>query len=364
MRQSSAGVLPVVLAAGLGTRMKSSKPKVLHELCGRPMLAYVLDVAREVSGLRPLVVYSPATSAITEIFAREADFALQETPLGTADALRAALAAIPETADEILVLQADVPLVQADLLAEMIDLRRARNAAMALVAVHSAEPEGFGRVVRTDDGGQVLRVVEEKDATPEEREIDEINAGVYAFDAAWLRRRIGDVKPSPVSGEFYLPALVELARDDRRPVVSLEVEDDGTLAGINDRSQLAAAELEMRMIINERHMLAGVTFVDPIRTYVDATVELAQDVVLEPGVILRGSTRIGEGTRIGAGSQIIDSVIGRDCLIRASVLERSEVEDGARIGPFSHVRAESSIGRKARVRKPRQSGGSPPAKSK
>jgi bifunctional UDP-N-acetylglucosamine pyrophosphorylase/glucosamine-1-phosphate N-acetyltransferase len=349
MSQPPEGVLPVVLAAGLGTRMKSSRPKVLHELCGRPMLAYVLDAAREVSDQRPLVVYSTASSAIPEIFAGQADFALQETPLGTADALRAALAVAPETASEILVLQADLPLVQADLLAEMIDLRRARNAAMALVAVHAAEPEGLGRVVRTEDGGQVLRIVEEKDATPEEREIEEINVGVYAFDGAWLRRRIGDVKPSPVSGEFYLPALVELARDDRRPVVSLEVDDDGTLTGINDRSQLAAAELELRMIINERHMLSGVTFVDPIRTYVDASVELAPDVTLEPGVILRGSTRIGEGTRIGAGSQIIDTVIGRGCLVWASVLECSEVEDEVQIGPFSHLRAKSSIGPKVRL---------------
>jgi bifunctional UDP-N-acetylglucosamine pyrophosphorylase/glucosamine-1-phosphate N-acetyltransferase len=349
MNQPVEGVLPVVLAAGLGTRMKSSKPKVLHELCGRPMLAYVLDAAREVAAGRPLVVYSPATAAITEIFAADADFALQEVPLGTADALRAAVAAAPSTASEILVLQADVPLVQPDLLAEMIDLRRARNAAMALVAVHTADPEGLGRVLRTDDGGQVLRIVEEKDATPDEREIEEINAGVYAFDAAWLRRRIGDVKPSPVSGEFYLPALVELAHEDKRPVVSLEVEDDGTLTGVNDRSQLAAAELEMRMIINERHMLAGVTFVDPARTYVDATVELAQDVVLEPGVILRGRTRIGEGTRVGAGSQIIDTTIGARCFIWASVLESSEVEDEVQIGPMSHLRAGSSIGRRARL---------------
>jgi bifunctional UDP-N-acetylglucosamine pyrophosphorylase/glucosamine-1-phosphate N-acetyltransferase len=338
-----------VLAAGLGTRMKSSKPKVLHELCGRPMLAYVLDAAAEVTGRRPLVVYSPATSAITELFAGRADFALQEQPLGTADALRAALAAAPEDATEILVLQADVPLVQPDLLAEMIDLRRARNAAMALVAVHTADPKGLGRVVRTDDGGQVLRIVEEKDAGPEERGIEEINAGVYAFDGEWLRRRIGDVKPSPVSGEFYLPVLVELAHEDKRPVVSLELEDDGTLAGVNDRSQLAAAELEMRMIINERHMLAGVTFVDPIRTYVDASVELGRDVVLEPGVMLKGSTRIGDGTRVGAGSQIIDTVVGRDCFIWASFLESSEVEDEVRIGPMSHLRAGSSIGPKVRL---------------
>ncbi len=343
------GILPVVLAAGLGTRMKSRKPKVLHELCGRPMLAYVLAAASEVGGRKPLVVYSSATEAIRSAFAEHADFALQAEPLGTADAVKAALAVAPDEFEEMLVLSGDVPLVQTDLLIELIDLRRSRNAAVAIVGVHSTDPEGLGRVLRSEDGGQVLRIVEEKDATVEERDIDEINAGVYAFDARWLRRRIHDVKPSAVSGEFYLPALVELAREDHRAVVSLEVEDDGTLAGVNDRSQLAAAELELRMLINERHMLAGVTMVDPIRTYVDVTVELAPDVVLEPGVILRGSTRIGEGTRVGAGSQIIDTVVGRDCVVWASILESSEVEDEVQIGPFSHLRPKSSIGRKARL---------------
>jgi bifunctional UDP-N-acetylglucosamine pyrophosphorylase/glucosamine-1-phosphate N-acetyltransferase len=349
MSESVEAVLPVILAAGLGTRMNSSRPKVLHELCGRPMLAYVLDAARQVSDQRPTVVYSPATAEITQVFDGEADFALQEAPLGTADAVRAALARAPESVDEVLVLAGDVPLVQPDLLAEMIDMRRARDAALALISVHTADPAGLGRVVRTEDGGQVLRVVEEKDATPAEREIEEINAGVYAFDAAWLRRRIGDVKPSPISGELYLPALVELARQDRRPVVSLEVEDDGTLAGINDRLQLSEAELALRVAINERHMAAGVTFVDPVRTYVDATVVLARDVVLEPGVILRGRTRIGEGTRIAAGSQIIDTVVGCGCTIWASVIESSEVEDEVQIGPFSHLRPGASIGRKAKL---------------
>jgi bifunctional UDP-N-acetylglucosamine pyrophosphorylase/glucosamine-1-phosphate N-acetyltransferase len=341
MSQTSQAVLPVILAAGLGTRMKSRRPKVLYELCGRPMLAFVLDAAREVSGRRPLVVYSPATAVITEVFADQADFALQAETLGTADAVRAAMAVAPEDVGEILVLSGDVPLVAPDLLAELVDLRRARNAAVALIAVHSLEPGGLGRVVRGEDGGQVLRIVEQKDASPDELGIEEINAGVYALEAAWLRRRIGDVKPSPVSGEFYLPELVTLAHQDRRPVVSLDVEDDGTLVGINDRSQLAAAELELRMAVNERHMLAGVTMVDPIRTYVDVTVELGRDVVLEPGVVLRGTTRIGEGTRVGAGSQIIDTVVGRDCVISASVLEAAEVEDGARIGPFSYVRPKS-----------------------
>jgi bifunctional UDP-N-acetylglucosamine pyrophosphorylase/glucosamine-1-phosphate N-acetyltransferase len=349
MSQPSENVLPVILAAGLGRRMKSRKAKVLHELCGRPMLAYVLAAARETCSQRPLIVYSPTTAAVTSVFADEADFAIQEEPLGTANAVRAAMAAIPHSTGEILVLSGDVPLVQADLLAELIDLRRARNAAMALVAVHTSDTEGLGRVVRNEDGGQVLRIVEETDATPEELEIEEINAGVYVFDATWLRLRIGDVEPSQVSGEFYLPELVALARQDGRAVVSLEVEDDGTLAGINDRSQLAAAEMEMRMIVNERHMQAGVTMIDPFRTYVDVSVELGTDVVLEPGVILRGNTRIGEGTRIGAGSFIVDTVIGRNCHIWASALESSEVEDEVQIGPFSHLRSKSSIGPKVRL---------------
>jgi bifunctional UDP-N-acetylglucosamine pyrophosphorylase/glucosamine-1-phosphate N-acetyltransferase len=349
MTETSDGILPVILAAGLGARMKSHKPKVLHELCGRPMLAFVLDAAHEMIARKPLVVYSPATAAVTEVFAGRADFALQAEPLGTADAVRAALAVAADGIGEVLVLSGDVPLVQSDLLAELIDMRRARNAAMALVSVHALDPEGLGRVVRSDDGSQVLQIVEQRDATPDELDIDEINAGVYAFDAEWLRRRIGDVKPSPVSGEYYLPALVTFAMQDHRPVVSLEVEDDGTLAGINDRAQLAEAEAELRALINTRHMLAGVTMVDPQRTYVDASVELEPDVVLEPDVILRGSTVIGAGTRIGSGSQIIDTKVGRGCLIWASVLESSEVEDEVQIGPFSHLRPKSSIGRKAKL---------------
>ena len=349
MSQPSESVLPVILAAGLGTRMKSSKPKVLHELCGRPMLAYVLAAAAAVTAHRPLIVYSPPTAAIKDAFADRADFALQDAPRGTADALRAALAVAPADAPEILVLSGDVPLVDPVILDELVELRRARKAAMALIAVQTLMPEGLGRIVRSDDGGEVLRIVEQKDASPEELEIDEVNAGLYAFDAGWLRRRIAEIKPSPTSGEFYLTDLVAMARADNRPVVSIEVEDDGTLGGINDRSQLAAAELDLRLSINEAHMMAGVTMVDPARTYIDWSVVLAPDVTVEPDVVLRGSTRIGTGTRIGAGSQIIDTVVGENCFIWASVLESSEVEDEVQIGPFSHLRPRSSIGRKAKL---------------
>lgn len=312
------------------------------------MLAYVLDAAREATGARPLVVTSPATEAVREPFAGEADFALQDEPRGTGDAVRAALAALADGVEEAVVLSGDVPLLDAELVRQLVELRRAGGAVMALVSFETFDPTGLGRVVR-NRAGRIVRIVNEKDATPEELEIDEVNAGLYAFDVAWLRRRIGNLRPSAATGELYLTDLVELARRDRHPVGGLEVEWDGTLDGINDRKQLADAEAELRARINLGHMLAGVTIRDPLTAFIDATVELAGDVTIEPNVILRGRTRIGEGTVIGAGSEIRDSVVGRDCLVWASVLEEAEVEDEVRIGPFAHLRPGASIGRGAKL---------------
>ncbi|HXG40824.1 MAG TPA: bifunctional UDP-N-acetylglucosamine diphosphorylase/glucosamine-1-phosphate N-acetyltransferase GlmU, partial [Candidatus Limnocylindrales bacterium] len=335
--------VPIVLAAGLGTRMKSRRPKVLHPLCGRPMLGYVIDAARAATGARPLVVVSPATEEVRARFAGEADFAVQDEPRGTADAVRAALEALPDDVDEVLVLSGDVPRVPADLLVQLAEARRLDEAVITLVAVDTLEPEGLGRVVRTA-AGSVDRIVEEADADEVEREVSEINAGIYAFDARWLRERIGQLRPSPVTGELYLTDLVAVARAEGRLVTTLDVEDDGRLLGINDRAQLARAEWDLRAELNERHMRAGVTMVDPSTVYLEPTVELAPDVVLEPFVILRGRTRVGEGSTIGAGSQLVDTVVGRGCRIRASVVEGSTIEDGASVGPFAHVRAGSVIG--------------------
>ncbi|CAN5826131.1 bifunctional UDP-N-acetylglucosamine diphosphorylase/glucosamine-1-phosphate N-acetyltransferase GlmU [soil metagenome] len=332
----------VVLAAGRGTRMRSRLPKVLHPVCGRPMLEYVLSAAGEVTGTRPLVVISPATQAVREAFMGTADFAVQDEPRGTADALRAALAALPEEAAEIVVLSGDVPLVDPALVRDLASARGDAGAAMALVSVDVAEPGGLGRVVRDGSGG-VTAIVEARDASADELAIDEVNAGLYAFDVTWLRRRIEDIGPSAVTGEVYLTELVRLARMDDRAVACLEVEDDGTLLGINDRAELADAEVEMRLRINERHMRAGVTIVDPATAFIEAGVEIAPDVTLEPFVMLGGATRIGPDSRIRAGSQIIDALIGRGCVIWASILEASVVGDGVRIGPFAHVRGGSQI---------------------
>jgi bifunctional UDP-N-acetylglucosamine pyrophosphorylase/glucosamine-1-phosphate N-acetyltransferase len=336
------------MAAGLGTRMKSRTPKLLHPLAGRPMIAFVVDAGREATGRRPLVVTSPATAAVRDALGDEVDYALQAEPRGTGDAVAAALVALPDDIDEILVLTGDAPLVEPSLLEELLEERRLDQAAIALVAVDAIEPGRLGRVIR-DDAGTVERIVERKDATDEEIAVNEINSGLYAFDASWLRSRIGSLSPSPKTGELYLTELVEIARADGRLVVALTVEDDGRLLGINDRAELAQAEWDLRTRINGEHMRAGVTMRDPSTAYIDATVTLAEDVTLEPNVTLRGTTSVGQGTTIGAGTQVVDSTIGAGCLVWASIVEESTIEDGARIGPFSHLRPGSHVGPDAEI---------------
>ncbi|MET0771617.1 MAG: NTP transferase domain-containing protein, partial [Candidatus Limnocylindrales bacterium] len=230
----------VILAAGLGTRMRSRLPKVLHPVCGVPMLGYVIDAATTATGRRPLVVISPATDQVREVFAERAEFAVQDEPRGTADAVRAALAILPDDADEMVVLSGDVPLLAADLVTALLEVRREVDAAIALVSVDSLDPTGLGRVVRDEDGF-VRAIVEERDASEDELELSEINAGIYAFDARWLRRHLPLVAPSPATGELYLTALVDLAVADDMPVAALLLPDDGSLMGINDRAQLAQA---------------------------------------------------------------------------------------------------------------------------
>ncbi len=343
--------VPVVLAAGLGTRMRSRLPKLLHPLLGRPMLAYVLEAAVRATGSRPVIVHSPATAGVRDAFAGQADFALQDEPRGTGDAVRAALDVLPElrpAAREILVLNGDVPRVDPAILEALLEERRSARAPVALVSVVTDEPGSLGRVVRDEDGA-IERIVEAKDAADDELEVREINAGLYAFELAWLHRRLGDLVPSEVSGELYLTDLVRFARADGLPVTSVVVEDDGRLLGINDRLQLAETEGEMRAELVTRHLLAGVTMEDPSTVYLDATVELAEDVTLEPNVILRGATRIGEGTLVGSGCRIADTSIGSGCRIVASVLESSVVEDGVTIGPFSHLRPGSHVGAGAEI---------------
>jgi bifunctional UDP-N-acetylglucosamine pyrophosphorylase/glucosamine-1-phosphate N-acetyltransferase len=324
------------------------------------MLAYVLDAweAARTSDAEPaaadssvveappesaVVVYSNATKAIRDMVGERARLALQAKPRGTGDAVRAALDAIPDGTNEIVVLSGDVPLVTAPQLLAVLEQRRLDDAAIALASVFAANPAELGRVVRSEFG-TVERIVEARDASPEELETNEVNAGLYAFDARWLRRRVGALKESKSNGELYLTDLIRLARDDGRIVSAVGFDDDGTFDGINDRSQLAQAEWALRVRLNERHMRAGVTMRDPSTVYLDWEVVLAEDVTIEPGSILRGRTSVETGTTVGPNTTIVDSTIGRDCTIWASVVEGSTVEHDVRIGPFSHVRPGSQVG--------------------
>lgn len=357
-RPASSRTVAVILAAGLGTRMRSRTPKVLHPLCGRPMLAFVLDawaatrdegaVDQGPAGSDAVVVYSPQTEPVRVFVGDVARTALQAEPRGTGDAVRAALEAIDADVAELLVLSGDVPLVTAPQLVAVLEQRRMDDAAIALASVFAANPAELGRVVRSEFG-TVERIVEARDASPDELETNEVNAGIYAFDARWLRRRIEALRPSASNGELYLTDLVRLARDDGRIVSAVGFDDDGTFDGINDRSQLAQAEWALRVRLNERHMRAGVTMRDPSTVYLDWEVALEEDVTIEPGSSLRGRTAIGGGSVIGPGSTILDSTIGRDCQVWASVVESSTVEDEVRIGPFAHLRPGSHVGRGSEI---------------
>jgi bifunctional UDP-N-acetylglucosamine pyrophosphorylase/glucosamine-1-phosphate N-acetyltransferase len=316
------------------------------------MLDYVLDAwestADGAASGRPVIVYSPSVEAVTTALAARGTFALQDVPRGTGDAVRAALEMIPIEASEILVLSGDVPLVTGSDLDAVLEARRQDDSAIALASVFAADPARLGRIVR-GDFGTVERIVEANDATPEELEGNEVNAGVYAFDAAWLRRRIDALQPSAATGEVYLTDLVALAREDGRLVSAVAFDDDGRFDGINDRAQLAAAEWSLRVRLNEAHMRNGVTMRDPSTVYLDWNVDLGEDVTLEPNVILRGSTTVGTGAVIGAGSQLIDATIGDGAEVWASIIESSTIEDGATVGPFSHLRPGSTVGRGATV---------------
>jgi bifunctional UDP-N-acetylglucosamine pyrophosphorylase / glucosamine-1-phosphate N-acetyltransferase len=340
------------MAAGLGTRMKSRTPKVLHELCGRPMLAYVIDAAREATGAKPIVVYSPQTEQILYAFAGKADFALQKAPKGTGDAVKAALVELPKGTTEVAVLSGDVPLIEPASVGLVLDARRKAKSPMALAVVEFEDPTGYGRV-ELGPKRTVKRIVEEKDASAKQRANTLVNAGLYAFDAGWLRKAVGRLSKSPKTGEIYLTELVALAAQDGTPAVAVEEPADADwaseLMGINDRSDLAEIQLMLQYDILQQLMVEGVTLHDPQTTVIEAGVKVAPDVTIEANVALRGKTSIGRDTLIRSGSQLIDSAVGERCVIWSSVIESSSLGNDVKVGPFAHLRAGCVVGDGAEI---------------
>ena len=352
----------IVLAAGKGTRMRSTLPKVLHQVAGLPLLAHVLNAIDAIPSSdafaplvstttthRPIVVLGHEAQQVEDQFGTRCHYALQEEQLGTGHAVLAAENAVQElnpTPQTILVCYGDTPLISGQLLARVLFEHLTNHATMTFLTAISEQPSDFGRIVRDTDG-HVRAIVEMKRATEEQKRINEVNSGIYCFDQSWLWPAL-HMLPRNASGEYYLTDLVAVASSQGCKIVTVSGSFDKTI-GINDRVQLAAAERILRARVLEQLMYAGVTILDPPSTYIDAHVEIGTDTIILPGTMITGKTRIGTACRIGPGTTIDASLLGNGCIVRNSVLEGSTLEDGVRIGPFSHCRPGAHLARNVRM---------------
>lgn len=330
----------LILAAGEGTRMRSSLPKVLHTICGRSLLGHVLAAANSLDAGRIAVVLARDTiDVIREALGDRYQYVVQAERLGTGHAVLQARDVLLGQADEVLVLFGDTPLLRAETARAVVQLRRTSAARLALLSFRPGSPTGYGRVLR-DQHGHVTGLVEERDATPEQRLIGECNSGIMCIDAAWLWDVLPQVPRSPIKGEYYLTDLVAMAVAAGGPgaAVALEAADEREAWGINDRVQLAEAEAVMRQQILASLMRAGVTIRDPAATYVDADVQVGRDTTLLPGTLLCGSTLVGARCEIGPHATLINTQVGDDVRARYVLVEGKQIPAGADIGPFVHLR--------------------------
>lgn len=326
------------MAAGEGTRMRSSTPKMLHPVCGRPLVAWPIVAAREAGAGRVAAIVSPGRD-ISPGFPGEVETVVQPESDGTGGAIRAALPLI-EGAETVVVLSGDHPLISAEDIAALLDAHASAGAAATMLTIELDDPGSYGRVVR-DENGEVERIVEAKaagDADPAELAIREINAGTYAFQADALATALRRLSNDNAQGEYYLTEVFSLMRDAGHSVAGHPTEDLAVTMGVNNRVELAAAEAEGRRRILERHMLAGVTVVDPGTTWVDAGVEIAADARIEPGTSLRGATVVGAGSAVGPLSTLIDTRLGEGVGVPHSYLVECDVLDGCNVGPFAYLR--------------------------
>jgi bifunctional UDP-N-acetylglucosamine pyrophosphorylase/glucosamine-1-phosphate N-acetyltransferase len=352
----------VVLAAGKGTRMRSTLPKVLHQAAGLPLLVHVLNAIDNISsasafvplrnttiGHRPIVVLGYEAEKVETTFGARYLYALQKEQSGTGHAVLVAekvvndLKPLPET---ILVCYGDTPLLSSEILARVLFEHLSNQATLTFLTATAEHPSDFGRVVR-DAHGQVREIVEVKRATEEQKRIIEVNSGVYCFDRSWLWPNL-QALPRNASGEYYLTDLVSLASSQECKIVTVNGTLEETI-GVNDRVQLAVVDRLLRLRVLERLMYTGVTIIDPASTYIDADVEIEPDTVILPATIITGKTRIGSMCRIGPATTIDQSVVGNGCIVRNSVLEETTLEDGVQIGPFSHCRPGAHLARNVRM---------------
>ena len=341
----------VVLAAGKGTRMKSGLIKVLHPVAGLPMIAWPVTAAREAGSDTIVLVIGHQANAVQGVFRGASDIrcAMQEEQLGTGHAVACALEALPGFQGTVLILCGDTPLLQTETLKNMLAYHREKEAAVTVLTALMDDPYGYGRVVR-DASGLVSRIVEQKDADPEEQEIREINSGIYCMDSRFLFANIREIGKENAQNEYYLTDLLAIAVRKGLTCLAIQAAEADEIMGVNDRIQLAEAGRILRRRINREHMLNGVTIIDPETTYIDQGAAIGADSTIHPGCHIGKGTIIGSGCEIEAGVSISGCRIGDDCHIKAaSVLENSELGEDVTVGPMAHLRPGTILGNKVKI---------------
>jgi len=338
----------IVLAAGKGTRMKSARPKVLHELCGRPMLWYVLQALRE-AGVGEIVVVSSAElqGHLTQFEVRPV---LQEPQLGTGHAVQVALRAFSLQDGHVMVVCGDMPLVDGALIRSIVDSAAAANgkaAALALLTARVPLPSNFGRVIR--HGRDVSRIIEERDCTAEQREVDEVNAGIYFYDERALREAVGKLTNNNAQSEYYLTDTVQMLVEGGERVLAVRAPDHRSVMGINDRSELAAARRELNARLCDRYMRDGVTIIDPATTYVEPELKFGADTFIYPNTTVGRLSETGERCEIGPNARVSHSRLGNNVIIKESVVVDSVLGDDVAVGPYAHLRSHTVLADHVRI---------------
>ncbi|MFD1179606.1 bifunctional UDP-N-acetylglucosamine diphosphorylase/glucosamine-1-phosphate N-acetyltransferase GlmU [Paenibacillus puldeungensis] len=340
--------LAIVLAAGQGKRMKSKLYKVLHPVCGKPMVGHVLSAVEKAGCERSIVVVGHGAEAVKEYLGASAEYVLQEQQLGTGHAVKQAEQLLGGEKGTTVVICGDTPLVTAETIEALIDLHTRKGAAATVLTAKLDNPQGYGRIIR-GESGFVERIVEQKDCSPEEDAVQEINTGTYCFDNAKLFAALEKVTNNNAQGEYYLTDCIGILVSENELVEGYAVQDYRESIGVNDRIALSQAEAVMRERIAREHMLGGVTVIDPSATYIGADVTIGADTVIYPGTVLSGKTVIGEDCVIGPSSQIEDSEIHDGAKVKHSVLNQAEVGRGATVGPFAYLRPGAKLGAGVKV---------------
>ena len=340
----------VVLAAGYGKRMKSSQPKVLHRVLGRPILSYVLDAVSGLSPARKVIIIGHGGEEVKAHFGSKGlSYAVQKKQLGTGHAASCAHGELSNFKGNILILNGDFPLITKNTLKRFLDAHEKRGSEISVLSARVDDPRGYGRIVK-DTSGKIERIVEDKDATAEERKIGEINSGTYIVKSDLLWSFLRAIKSSNKQGEYYLTDIIEIARKRKLQVSSYRASDSDEILGINDRVELSQIESIMRARVNKTLMKRGVTLIDPDSTYISPTVKIGIDTVIYPGTHIYGASRIGSGTFIGPGVWIEDSVIGKNVHIRSSCyITEAKIGNSVTVGPFAHLRPEADISEGAKI---------------